>query len=90
MQVRHLHRDDIARRLCDPSCREEIAEDIKPLEIQRWLKSLNAESKLAWTTISKIRGIMSRIYKVGIRHGHVKTNPVLHVETRCKTAYRPR
>jgi integrase len=66
----------------------EIAEDIKPLEIQRWLKSLNTESKLAWTTIAKMRGIMSRIYKVGILHERVTKNPVLHVETRCKTNYR--
>jgi integrase len=66
----------------------EIAEDIKPLDLQRWLKGLNTESKLAWTTIAKMRGVMSRVYKVGIRHGHVSTNPVLHVETRCKTSYR--
>lgn len=67
---------------------DEIPEDIKPLAIQRWLKSLNTESKLAWTTISKIRGIMSRIYKVGIRHGHVKTNSVQYVEARGETSYR--
>lgn len=66
----------------------EIAEDIKPLEIQRWLKSLNAEAKLAWTTIAKIRGIMSRIYKVGILHERVTKNPILAVETRSKTDYR--
>ena len=67
---------------------QEIAEDIKPLEIQRWFKSLNSESKLAWTTIAKMRGVMSRIYKVGILHERVTKNPVLHVETRCKTNYR--
>jgi len=65
-----------------------VAEDIKPLDIQRWLKSLNTESQLAWTTIAKMRGVMSRVYKVGIRHGHVSMNPVLHVETRCKSNYR--
>ena len=31
---------------------------------------------------------MSRIYKVGILHEQVTKNPVLHVETRCKTNYR--
>jgi integrase len=67
---------------------KEIAEDIKPLDIQRWLKSLNTESKLAWTTIAKMRGVMSRIYKVGILHERVTKNPVLDVETRCKTNYR--
>ena len=67
---------------------KEIADDIKPLDIQRWLKSLNTEATLAWPTISKIRGIMSRIYKVGIVHELATKNPVLHVETRCKSSYR--
>jgi integrase len=66
----------------------DIAEDIKPLAIQRWLKSLHTDSKLAWTTISKMRGVMSRIFKVGIVHEHVSKNPLLHVQTRCKTNYR--
>ena len=68
----------------------EIAEDIKPLELQRWLKSLHDgnDKGLAWTTISKIRGIMLRVYKVGILHGLVRVNPVEHVETRSKTNYR--
>src|SRR5215472_5535577 len=34
---------------------ERIAEDIKPLEIQKWLKSLNETGGLAWTTVAKIR-----------------------------------
>jgi hypothetical protein len=67
----------------------EIAEDIKPLDIQRWLKSLHDSNGLAWTTISKMRGIMHRIYKIGILHEHVTKNPVLHVETRSKTDYKP-
>ena len=66
----------------------EIAEGVKSLDIQRWLKSLNTESKLAWTTIAKMRGDMSRIYKVGALHERVTKNPVLHVETRCKSTYR--
>jgi integrase len=66
----------------------EIAEDIKPLDIQRWFKSLRETDGLAWTTIAKMRGVMSRIYKVGILHEHVKKNPVLHVETRSKTDYK--
>src|SRR5208337_375047 len=66
----------------------EIAEDIKPLELQRWLKSLHDDAGLAWTTIAKIRGIMHRIYKVGILHDRVSINPVEHVETRSKTDYR--
>jgi integrase len=66
----------------------EIADDIKPLDLQRWLKSLHTEKGLAWTTIAKIRGIMLRIYKVGIRHERVEKNPVQHVETRSKTNYK--
>jgi len=66
----------------------DIADDIAPLDIQRWFKSLHVDRNLAWTTISKMRGIMSRIYKVGLLHGRVKQNPVQHVETRSKTNYR--
>jgi integrase len=80
--VEHYVRDYLIARW-----REEIAEDIKPLDIQRWLKSLT-DKGLAWTTISKIRGIMLRVYKIGIRHELVTKNPVLHVETRCKSNYR--
>lgn len=80
--VEHYVRDYLVARFG-----EQIAEDIKPLEIQKWLKSLHGQG-LAWTTVSKIRGIMLRIYKVGVLHEHVSKNPVLHVETRCKSNYR--
>jgi len=81
--VEHYVRDYLIKRFG-----ERIAEDIKPLEIQKWLKSLNEVNGVAWTTIAKIRGLMHRIYKVGILHEHVAKNPVLHVETRSKSAYR--
>jgi integrase len=81
--VEHIVRDYLVARWGT-----EIAEEIKPLDIQRWFKSLHSESKLAWTTISKMRGVMSRIYKIGILRERVTKNPVLHVETRCKSAYR--
>ena len=83
LNTEHIVRDYLVARW-----RNEVAEDIKPLEIQRWLKSLNTDSGLAWTTISKMRGVMSRIYKVGILHEHVTTNPVLAVETRSTTSYK--
>lgn len=67
---------------------EEIADDIKPLELQRWLKALHTDKGLAWTTIAKIRGIMLRIYKVGILHERVTKNPVQHVATRSKSNYK--
>jgi hypothetical protein len=81
--VEHYVRDYLVKRFG-----EAVAEDIKPLEIQRWLKSLNETGGLAWPTISKIRGLMHRIYKIGILHECVVKNPVLHVETRCKSSYR--
>lgn len=71
-----------------PRFGNEMAEDIKPLDIQRWLKSLVESGGLAWRTVSKMRGVMSRIYKVGILHERVARNPVLHVETRSKTEYK--
>lgn len=80
--VEHYVRDYLIKRFS-----EVAADDIKPLDIQRWLKSLNEADGLAWTTISKIRGIMLRIYKIGIRHEHVTRNPVEYVETRSKSNY---
>ena len=79
----HIVRDYLSRRWGG-----EIADDIKPLDLQRWLKSLNDDKKLAWTTISKMRGVMHRVYKVGVLHELVTVNPVAHVQTRSKTNYR--
>jgi integrase len=81
--VEHYVRDYLVKRFG-----EAIAEDIKPLEIQKWLKSLNETNGLAWPTISKIRDLMHRIYKIEILHERVAKNPVLHVETRSKSNYR--
>jgi integrase len=67
---------------------DEIAEDIKPFEIQKWLLSLHKTNGLAWATVSKIRDLMSRAYKVGILHERVSKNPVSPVETRSKSTYR--
>ena len=36
-----------------PRWGNEIAEDIKPFEIQKWLLSLHETNGLAWTTVSK-------------------------------------
>jgi integrase len=67
---------------------QQIADDIAPLDIQRWMKSLHTDKGLAWTTISKIRGLMLRIYKIGILHGLVTKNPADAVETRSTTGYK--
>ena len=81
--VEHYVRDYLITRW-----RNELAGDIGPLEIQRWLKSLHVVNGLAWTTVSKIRGIMHRVYKVGILHERVDKNPVEHVETRSQSLYK--
>jgi integrase len=81
--VEHYVRDYLIARWGN-----ELASDIAPLEIQRWLKSLHTANGLAWTTVSKIRGIMHRIYKVGILHERVDKNPVQHVETRSRSLYK--
>jgi integrase len=65
-----------------------IADDIKPLDVQQWLKSLNTNNKLEWSTISKIKGLMHRVYKVGLLHELVTKNPVQHVRTPAKSNYR--
>lgn len=79
------HVEQVVRAYLVPRFGEEIADDIKPLDIQRSLKSLHEQKGLAWTTVAKIRGIMLRIYEIGIRHELVAKNPGLHVETRSKT-----
>src|ERR1035438_5675501 len=38
----------------------EIAEKIKTIDIQRWLKSLHKKNELEWTTVAKIRSLMNR------------------------------
>lgn len=83
-----LDTEHIVRSYLIPRWEEEIADDIKSLDIQRWLKSLHNDDGLAWTTISKMRGTMLGVYKVGILHELVTRNPVLPVETRCTTSYR--
>jgi len=82
------HVEHVVRAYLVPRFGDEIAEDIKPLDIQRWLKSLHVDKGLAWPTIAKIRGTMRRIYKIGVLHEHVSKNPVLYVETRSKSDYK--
>jgi integrase len=82
------HVEHIVRAYFVPRFGNEIAEDIKPLDIQRWFKSLHETGGLAWTTIAKMRGVMHHIYKIGILHERVAKNPAQHVETRSKTNYK--
>lgn len=46
------------------------------------------KDEYAWTTVSKLRGIMTRIYGVGIIHNKVAKNPVKGLETSTKTSYK--
>lgn len=67
---------------------DEIAEGIEPLEIQKWFNRMHNKDDYAWTTVSKVRGIMSQIYEVGMIHKKVTKNPVEGVKTSTKSNYR--
>jgi len=47
-----------------------------------------SEPVYGWTTVSKIRGIMNRIFKIGIIHKKVTKNPVEGLTTSVKTTYK--
>jgi len=81
--MQHICNDYLVPRFGDA-----VAADIKPPEIQRWLKILHEEKGLSWSTVSKIRGVMSWAYKTGILHQLLSVNPMQAVETRSKTTYR--
>ena len=59
-----LNTNQIVRTYLLPHWGDSIADEIKPLDIQHWLKSLHADKGLAWTTVSKFRGVMLRIYRI--------------------------
>jgi hypothetical protein len=63
---------------------DQIAEDIEPLEIQKWFNRLHNMDEYGWTTVSKIRGIMNRIFKIGMIHKKVSKNPVEGLATSTK------
>jgi len=67
---------------------DQIAEDIEPLEIQKWFNALHNKEEYGWTTVSKIRGIMNRIFKIGIIHKKVSKNPVEGLRTSVRTTYK--
>src|SRR5258708_39009358 len=60
------HVEHIVRAYLVPRFGNEITENIKPLDIQRRFKSLHETGGLAWTTVAKMRGVMSSIYNDGI------------------------
>jgi hypothetical protein len=74
--------------LAGPTDRSDHAADIAPFDIQRGLVALHNDKNLAWTIVSKIRGLMLRVYKIGLRHIYIDMNPVEHTECRSTTAYK--
>jgi integrase len=62
--------------------------DIKPFELQQRLQTLFRNKGLAWTTVSKFRGTMLRVYKIGLLYELVTKNPMLPVATRSTTDYK--
>jgi integrase len=83
-----LYLNQIVRAYLVPEWGDSVADDIKPIDIQNWLKSLHTSNGLAWTTVSKFRGVMLRIYRIGTLHQLVTNNPVRPVETRSTTDYK--
>lgn len=83
-----LNTRQIVRSYLLPRWGCEIADDIKPIDLQRWFQSLHSNNGLAWTTVSKFRGTMLRVYKIGLLHELVTRNPVQAVETRSITDYK--
>jgi short-subunit dehydrogenase involved in D-alanine esterification of teichoic acids len=49
---------------------------------------VHSKEKYEWTTVSKIRGIMNRIFKIGIIHKKVARNPVEGLKTSTRTLYK--
>jgi integrase len=76
--VQHYVRDYLI-----PRWKGVIAEDIPPVEIEEWLASLNtrAENPLLRPTISKIKWIMGRVYRVGLKHQLLSKNPMEGVDS---------
>src|SRR5258708_8770603 len=75
------HVEHIVRAYLVPRFGNEIPEDIKPLDIQRWFKSLRETDGLVWTTIAKMRVVITPSSKLSILHTHYQKNPLLHVAT---------
>jgi integrase len=70
-----------------PRWGDEIAMDIKPLEIERWFEALatDAENPLMWPTIDKIRSIISQVFRHAQRHGLIPAGETPIALARCKT-----
>lgn len=83
-----LNTRQIVRSYLLPRWGCEIADDIKPIDLQRRFQSRHNNNGLAWTTVSKFRGTMLRVYKIGLLHELVTRNPVQAVETRSITDYK--
>jgi integrase len=76
-----------------PRWGNERALDITPLDLERWFEALatlpqgNKKKPLEWTTISKLKSLMSQVYKHGIRHRLLSmgVDSIPTKTARCKT-----
>jgi integrase len=82
----YLHRH-VAHDYLIPRWGNNTAVGIKPLDVEKWLKSLREEVGLANPTCAKIRAVMACVYKHAQRYGLISrtedANPMRFV--RCKT-----
>jgi len=82
----YLHRH-IVHDFLIPRWVKNTAVGIKPLDVEKWLKSLREEAGLANPTCAKVRAVMMCVYKHAQRHGLIPrtegANPMRWV--RCKT-----
>jgi len=85
-----------------PRWGEELASEIKPLEVEAWFETLAStpqrdnQKPLAWTSITKIKSIMAQVFKHAQRHELIPaaidkdgrpTNPVLLARTEAGSDY---
>ena len=76
-----------------PRWEDRIALSMEPLEIENWLRELGKQCKLANSTRSKIRNVLSLVFKHGQRLGFLprglEGNPIRFVRQRSKSNFRP-
>lgn len=64
---------------------------IRPLEIRKWLESIQDDEDLSNSTVKKIRDVMSLVYTTGIENGLLplteRTNPLTFVPTSAMSDY---
>jgi integrase len=79
----------LLNKYCIQRWGKNLALDIKPLELEAWFELLSATLK--WTSISKVRSVMSQAFNHGYRHGLISggkdSNPVRLSRCPVSTTY---